>query len=242
MWTGSTNWSTTGLCTQINNALLIEDRAVAAAYRAQWERLRAASPPTLAPAGFPAALVAANDAPQTFSIGSASATVWFTRTCDGRDMDALRELIASTKHSIQFLMFTPGAQGLHTLAGQCARQPAMYVRGLVSTLGSSAADSNRNVLDVSLVSSDRRFKLDHYTVLQPQGIGVDLGPWIGEVTRRNFLNKIGHAIVHSKLLVIDALADAPVVVTGSHNFSAPASMANDENLVNVRGHKALAIA
>ena len=242
VWTGSTNWSTTGLCTQINNALLIEDRAVAAAYRAQWDRLKAASPPTLAPAGFPPALVAANDAPQTFSIGSASATVWFTRTSDGRDMDALRELIASAKHSIQFLMFTPGAQGLHTLAGQRAREPGMYVRGLVSTLGSSAADSNRNVLDVSLVSSDRKFKPDHYTVLQPQGIGVDLGPWIGEVTRRDFLNQIGHAIVHSKLLVIDALSDAPVVVTGSHNFSAPASKANDENLVIVRGHKALAIA
>ena len=242
VWTGSTNWSTTGLCTQINNGLLIEDRAVAAAYRAQWERLKDASPPVLEPAGFPPALVAANDAPQTFSIGKASATVWFTRSSDGRDMAALRELIAAAKHSIQFLMFTPGAQGLHTLAGQRAREPGLYVRGLVSTLGTSAADSDRNVLDVSVVSSDRRFRPDHYTVLQPQGLGVDFGPWIGEVTRRDFLSQIGHAIVHSKILVIDALADAPVVVTGSHNFSAPASQANDENLVIVRGHKALAAA
>ena len=242
VWTGSTNWSTTGLCTQINNALLIEDRAVAAAYRAQWERLKAASPPTLAPAGFPPSLVAANDAPQTFAIGSASATVWFTRTSDGRDMDALRALIAGAKYSILFLMFAPGAQGLHTLAGQRAREPGMYVRGLVSTLGNTAADSERNMLDVSLISSDRKFKPDHYTVLQPQGIGAAFGAWIGEVTRSDFLSQIGHAIVHSKLMVIDALSDAPIVVTGSHNFSAPASKANDENLVIVRGHKALAVA
>lgn len=242
VWTGSTNWSTTGLCTQINNALLIEHRAVAAAYRAQWERLKDASPPALAPAGFPATLVAANDAPQTLPVGKASVTLWFTRSSDGRDMDALRELIASAQHSIHFLMFTPGAQGLHTLAGQRAREAGMYVRGLVSTLGSSAVDSKRNVLDVSLVSSDRKFRPDHYTVLQPQGLDADFGPWIGEVTRRDFLSQIGHAIVHSKLLVIDALADAPVVVTGSHNFSAPASKANDENMVVVRGHRALAAA
>jgi hypothetical protein len=242
VWTGSTNWSTTGLCTQINNALLIEDRAVAAAYRDQWDRLKAASPPTLVPAGFPPMLVAANDAPRTFAIGSASATVRFTRTSDGRDMDALRTLIAAAKQSILFLMFMPGAQGLHTLAGQRAREPGMYVRGLVSTLGTSAADSERSVLDVSLVSSDRKFRPDHYTVLQPQGIGVDFGAWIGEVTRRDFLSQVGHAIVHSKLMVIDALGEAPVVVTGSHNFSAPASNANDENLVIVRGHKALAVA
>ena len=33
-----------------------------------------------------------------------------------------------------------------------------------------------------------------------------------------------------------------MVVTGSHNFSAPASETNDENFVIVRGHKALAAA
>jgi phosphatidylserine/phosphatidylglycerophosphate/cardiolipin synthase-like enzyme len=246
VWTGSTNWTTTGLCTQMNNALLIEDKAVAALYRAQWDRLQSASPPALVPAGFPPALVAANDVSHTVSVGTGTAaskaTVWFTRTSDQRDMNELRGLIASARQSILFLMFQPGKQGLHTLAGQRANEPAMYVRGLVSTLGSDAASSELNVLDVRLVSSDRKFKPDHYTVLQPQGQDTDLGPWIAEVTRRNFLAQIGHAIVHSKVLVIDALSADPVVVTGSHNFSAPASENNDENLVIVRGHKALALA
>lgn len=39
--TGSTNWTETGLCTQSNNALLIEDAAVAARYLAYWKRLEA---------------------------------------------------------------------------------------------------------------------------------------------------------------------------------------------------------
>ena len=240
VWTGSTNWSTTGLCTQVNNALLIEDPGVAALYRTQWDRLRAASPPQLVPAGFPTALVAANDVPHSLTVHSAKTTVWFTRTSDQRDMNELRGLVAAAKHSILFLMFQPGKQGLHTLAGQRANEPGMYVRGLVSTLGSDAASSELNVLDVRMVSSDRKFKPDRYTVAQPQGLGTALGPWIAETTRRDFLTQIGHAIVHSKVMVIDALSAQPVVITGSHNFSGPASEANDENLVIVRGHAALA--
>jgi phosphatidylserine/phosphatidylglycerophosphate/cardiolipin synthase-like enzyme len=242
VWTGSTNWSTTGLCTQVNNGLLIKDAGVAALYRRQWDRLKDASPPLLSPAGFPAELVSANDVSHTFSLSQAKVTVWFTRTSDGRDMDALREVIDSAKHAILFLMFTPGKEGLHVRAGQRANEEQMYVRGVVSTVGSEQGDSDKNVLDVRLVSSDKPFKPDRYSVVQPQAIDAALGPWIAEVTRKNFLSQIGHAIVHSKVLVIDPLSTDSVVVTGSHNFSAPASEKNDENFVIVRGHKKLAAA
>lgn len=242
VWTGSTNWSTTGFCTQVNNGLLIEDADVAALYLQQWKRLRDASPPKLDPANFPPALVTANDKSHSFNVGAAKVTVWFTRTSDGRDMEALKDVINGAKNSILFLMFTPGANGLHTLAGQRANEKGMYVRGVVSTLGTTAADNDKNVLDIDLVTSDKKSKPDHYTVLQPQGLEADLGSFIAEVTRRDFLSQIGHAIVHSKVLVIDPLSADPVVVTGSHNFSTSASTKNDENLVIVRGHKNLAMA
>ncbi len=242
VWTGSTNWSTTGLCTQVNNGLLIEDTDVAKLFLQQWKNLRKASPPILDPANFPPTLVAANDKSHSFSVGAAKVTVWFTRTSDGRDLDALKNVINGAKNSILFLMFTPGKAGLHTLAGQRANEKDMYVRGVVSTLGNQKGDSDKNVLDINLVSSEKKFKPDHYTVLQPQGLDVDFGSFIAEVTRRTFLSQIGHAIVHSKVLVIDPLSANPIVVTGSHNFSAPASEKNDENLVIVRGHKKLAIA
>ncbi len=112
VWTGSTNWSTTGLCTQVNNGLLIESTGVAELYRQQWDRLKDASPPQLVPAGFPPALVDANDKSHAFTVGGAKLSVWFTRTSDGRDMAALRDVIASAKEAILFLMFTPGKQGL----------------------------------------------------------------------------------------------------------------------------------
>ena len=132
------------------------------------------------------------------------------------------------------------ARAQRALAAARANERTMYVRGVVSTLGNAAGDSAKNVLDIDLVSSEREFKPDHYTVVQPQGIDKGFGPWIAEVTRPAFLSQIGHAIVHSKVLVIDPLSKSPVVVTGSHNFSTPASRKNDENLVIVRGHPALA--
>ncbi|HJV34719.1 phospholipase D-like domain-containing protein, partial [Geomonas sp.] len=193
------------------------------------------------PADFTEPLVASNDQPSSFVIGSANVHLWFTRTSNKADMKALRDVINGAKKSILFLMFTPGKEGLHLLAGQRAAEEGMYVRGVVSTLGSTAADSDKNFLDVSVVSSDRKFKPDRYSVVQPQG-NDGLGPWIAEVTRKDFLAQIGHAIVHSKVLVIDPLSDDPTVVTGSHNFSAPASENNDENLVIIQGHKKLAIA
>jgi phosphatidylserine/phosphatidylglycerophosphate/cardiolipin synthase-like enzyme len=242
VWTGSTNWSTTGLCTQINNGLLIADRNIARLYREQWERLKQASPPIVPKADFPPELLASNDISHTFKVDGAPVEVWFTRTSDGRDMKALRELIEAPKRrAILFLMFTPGTNGLHTVAAARAKDKKMYVRGVVSTLGTTRADTEKNVLDVRLVASgDKKFKPDRYTVVQPQGVDAPLGPWVAEVTRKDFLSQVGHAIVHSKVLVLDPFSDDPVVVTGSHNFSDSASKNNDENLVIVRGHRALA--
>ena len=67
--------------------------------------------------------------------------------------------------------------------------------------------------------------------------------WATEVTRREFLldekdaqgrhGVIGHAIIHSKTIVLDPFTN-PIVITGSHNFSQSASTKNDENLVIFR--------
>jgi phosphatidylserine/phosphatidylglycerophosphate/cardiolipin synthase-like enzyme len=136
-------------------------------------------------------------------------------------------------------MFTPGSAGLHVLAGKRSNEPGMYVRGVVSTVGNQKGDSDKNYVDVRLVGRGAPKATDRYTVVQPQG-AEELGSWIAEVTRGNFLSQIGHAIVHSKVLVIDPLDANCAVATGSHNFSTPASKRNDENLVIVRGQRALA--
>src|SRR6185312_7844115 len=46
--------------------------------------------------------------------------------------------------------------------------------------------------------------------------------------------------IHDKIVVIDPFSDDCVVVCGSHNLGYRASHNNDENMVVVRGHRALA--
>jgi phosphatidylserine/phosphatidylglycerophosphate/cardiolipin synthase-like enzyme len=56
------------------------------------------------------------------------------------------------------------------------------------------------------------------------------------------LLKVGMAVVHDKVVVIDPLSKTCVVATGSHNLGFKASYENDENLLIFRGNQALATA
>src|SRR5262249_33498243 len=63
------------------------------------------------------------------------------------------------------------------------------------------------------------------------------GRWAREI--RSPLN--GHVYyVHSKYLLIDPLGDAPIVVTGSANFSDASTVKNDENMVVIPGDQRVA--
>src|SRR6266550_4700002 len=246
VWTGSTNWATTGLCTQLNNSILVEDAELAKAYLEQWKRLRddrrtGAQGQDL---HFGPVLVGANDASKTGAMGKSTWTLWFTRTSAGQDIEAAAQVINAAKRAVFFLMFEPGSAGLLQVV-QARLSPAsrtydksLLVHGVVNTLRASGG-----TVAVDLVSRGQNQPCD-LRVVQPEGIGEGLAQWAAEVTRSDFLmgpdrGVIGHAIIHSKVIVVDPFSD-PVVITGSHNFSHPASAANDENLLIVKGNKDLA--
>ncbi len=44
----------------------------------------------------------------------------------------------------------------------------------------------------------------------------------------------GNILIHTKLIIVDFTSDAPLVISGSHNFSRAASYLNDENFLVVR--------
>ena len=82
---------------------------------------------------------------------------------------------------------------------------------------------------------DAQLKLDSRAV--PAGAITSndaFGAWEAE------LAKFGFAIIHNKIVVIDPFGDNCSVVTGSHNLGFRASHNNDENMVIIRGHRALA--
>ncbi len=233
-WTGSTNWAPTGLCTQVNNALLIEDTDVAQVYLDQWHALRAAG------SLFPKPFVINNSKPKRIGEdkpGQVRSTIWFTRTNQAVDLDALREEVKKAREGILFLMFMPGAAGLYGDVAARSAEPNLYVRGVVSELPHGRGDES--AVDVALVDGTNRTSL-HLDIIQPEGVQNPMANFAAEVTHKQFLANVGHAIIHSKVLVIDPFSPDPVVITGSHNFSSSASSKNDENFIIVRGDHALA--
>ncbi|KAF0866016.1 phospholipase D-like domain-containing protein [Pseudomonas sp. LD120] len=50
----------------------------------------------------------------------------------------------------------------------------------------------------------------------------------------------GNLLVHTKAIVSDFTSEAPVIISGSHNFSVGASLRNDENFLIIRGDTDLA--
>jgi hypothetical protein len=233
-WTGSTNWTPTGLCTQLNNGLLIKDPQIAQVYLDQWHLLRDAA------SAFPPKLIQANSSPHNPappSPDAPGATIWYSRTTGKVDLAALADVVAAAKQGILFLMFMPGGTGVLADVMKRIGEPNLYVRGVVSELPKGSGDES--AVNVNLVdgAQQREATLD---VIQPEGIAHPFANFAAEVTHKQFLGSIGHAIIHSKVLVIDPFSPDAIVVTGSHNFSQSASAQNDENFVIIEGDRALA--
>ncbi|MBK6379563.1 MAG: phospholipase [Chitinophagaceae bacterium] len=60
--------------------------------------------------------------------------------------------------------------------------------------------------------------------------------WLKEAT----IAGAGNILIHTKIVVVDFTTDAPVIISGSHNLSGPASQKNDENYLVIQGNTDLA--
>jgi phosphatidylserine/phosphatidylglycerophosphate/cardiolipin synthase-like enzyme len=229
VWTGSTNWTMTGLCTQANNALLIDNPAVAEFYLDQWK--------TLASDGndSPPALYQSNAEPRT-TPKAKNTTVWFTPMREGLDLEQAGELIRSAQEGILFAMFNPGPRGtllndIIELASPSSPsfKPDLYIQGVVN--------QNPGTAKNPVVLFNRGERIDaNADVVLPAAIPGRFAYWQKEVLKL----PTAHAMVHSKVVIVDPFGPNPVVMTGSHNMGPKASGVNDENLVIITGNGDLA--
>jgi phosphatidylserine/phosphatidylglycerophosphate/cardiolipin synthase-like enzyme len=227
VWTGSTNWTPTGLCTQLNNGLMLENRALAKRYEAQF-RLLAEAEDIVTPA-----LLAANNKPKRgIALGAAKVDSWFSRLSGEIDIQELVELVKHARQGVLFVMFQPGSEPVRTLLNM-QKEKGIYVRGVATQFTGAGAE------ELKLLKEDpKTFFLDS---VQDTGVAESVGRWAVEGAAAQFKNAVGNAITHSKVLVIDPFGDDPIVVTGSHNFSKSASGKNDENFIVIRGQRAIAM-
>lgn len=238
VWTGSTNWTMTGLHTQINNGISVWDEGLANIYFDQWNAIVAAGD------HFTPALKTGNaqaHGPVTMG-GEEKSRVWFTPVAanpkpssGGADIDDLVALVNGAKEGILFIMFMPGSEPLDTILKR-QEDDGLYVRGVVSTLPKGTKDNPSATYQIMTGKGYKEYTLD---VVQPSGVSA-VGDFLSTFSRQDFLGGMGFAITHSKVLVIDPFGSHPVVVTGSHNMSAAASGKNDENLLIIENCPELA--
>lgn len=240
---GSTNWTATALCAQSNNALIVENAALAQAYFQYWQRLKDdTGPDGRGPQGRD--LREANSSPgaQDVPVDSATGTLWFSpNTARPRsshpadneptpaDLAQVFRLMEQAKQAILFLVFQPGTPSIVNKAAEVSNaNPNLFVRG-------AATDPKAiNEFNTTLV---HRAGEDPVEVVAAAEIKDQFSFWQAELLKSS---PGAHAIIHDKIVVIDPMTDDCVVITGSHNLGYRASYNNDENLLIVRGHKELA--
>ena len=256
---GSTNWTVTGLCTQANNGILVDDPGLGQHFIDEWNLLKAAGN------GYPASLMQANGTSKSFPVDGATITQWFAPTDKGEDLDFARGLINGAEQGILFLFFNPGAfepddqPELWTLlqnilvrhqSGTPNYNPNLYIHGVVNQEIAGLTSENPTkpnkkhaALDPATPSPVKLFDGGNaapqavpFESMVPKAIKDAFhDTWIAEV-----MNQGVH--VHSKVIVIDPFGKKPVVITGSHNLGHKASTANDDNMMIVVGNAPLAAA
>ena len=230
MLSGSTNWTATGLCAQSNNAILIEDEKVARRYLDYWTLLQAdaaqqAAPLRTADATAPVGLALKG--------GAGNVRVWFSPNTTQKqkpknpptppDMQDVFERIRKAKDGVLFLVFNPGLPSILSEIASVAEErkaagKKLFVRGAISDDALSGEFSTR-------VYNDSILKGPNRLVTGIGGIPDHFSFWQKE------LAKLGHAVIHDKIVVIDPFRDSCCVITGSHNAGFKASYSNDENLI-----------
>jgi phosphatidylserine/phosphatidylglycerophosphate/cardiolipin synthase-like enzyme len=249
---GSTNWTATGLCTQTNNTIVSDDAALAKRYFDYWNQL---AKDTQAAAGDPkalqgAALRAWDQKSKVLKLdGGASATSWFSpntpqqrgraRMNEARppDMGEVAELIAGARQAVLFLAFYPGTPSVVNWIGEAQKaNKDLFVRGCVTNPSAAAGF----LYELQGVEPPKRTKGSPPEKQDPRVISAKALTTVIPAGWQKEILSAGFAVTHDKIVVVDPFSDRCAVVTGSHNLGYRASYNNDENLVIVRGHHALA--
>jgi len=159
--TGSTNWTETGLCTQSNNVVLIENGDVAARYLDYWKRLHGDPQPAGQPLSVPhgrtsvdgfaassgvqgAALRTANATPAppvTLADGKTTVEALFSPNTKAKtktktsptpvDLSRVYSLMEHANDALLFLVFLPGVGGNQNIIGTAADLAAAHPQLLV---------------------------------------------------------------------------------------------------------------
>lgn len=229
VWTGSTNWTITGLCTQTNNGILIDDADIAKAYKARWATLKAAG------AGYPKNLGIDGSKVDAHSVNGTPVRTWNVPCLKYVDLKDAKRYIAAAKQGVIYLMFNPGK-------GDGKKKEKALIQDILEL------DPNKIFIE-GILNQDPGGKKDPIIqlthkgqTLQPVSLPAILPKNLQSAGQNWFKSTFMYnmVMIHSKVVVIDPLGKKPVVMTGSHNMGPKASASNDDNMVIIENASGLA--
>lgn len=233
VWTGSTNFTDTGFYGQTNVGHIVRDKKVAKTYLKYWELVKQdlthgeMVPPTAALTPNPPAAISYDSVTPFYSPRVADNMLdWYGQRV--RDAGAMA------------LMTLPFNVAPQVLSAMSAKSDALRLVVLENEQDAQINAAERQNKGRLVFSNGELFgkKLTR----NPRG-GAKYRPvahypvdqWFIDEELARPINS-GHVFfVHSKVLVIDPLSDDPLICSGSANFSTNSLVANDENMLLIRG-------
>jgi phosphatidylserine/phosphatidylglycerophosphate/cardiolipin synthase-like enzyme len=170
------------------------------------------------------------------------------------DLAELYSLMRKAQKAIFFAVFMPGESGKTSIIEEAIdiarKDTQLLVYGSISSPqampnyvpkprhggGDNGTDNDADNAAAGTSKPPATFDEGNIHVVRASALGE--GDVIGDFEAE--LLSAGFAIIHDKILVIDPLSPDCIVAMGSHNLGFRASYTNDDNLLIIRGQRALA--
>ena len=238
VWTGSTNISDGAIHGQTNVGHWVRDTVVAEHFRAYWEMLRTDpgahegdADPRKRNADLADAVQGLSPAPADAATIAPGVTPVFSPRRGLSVLGLYVELLDKAQHSAHItLAFGIGKDFKDALKSHTPKSPITFV---MLEKRDAPTPANRASF-VWLNSRQNVYEAWGSFIKDP------LYQWARETNAMQLGLNLHVSYVHCKFLLRDPLGAGPLVVTGSANFSAASTNANDENMLLIRGNKRVA--
>ena len=224
VWTGSTNLTENGIFGHSNNAHIVRDPVVAASYLSYWKTLRTDTPTK----AYRAVVNALHTVPIAKAPDTDTVAVFSPRTSQ-----AALEWYADMASQAQRMLCMTFAFGMNQIFVPIYDRSDDVLRfALMEKSGNNAAQA---------AVTQRIRQRPNITVAVGAFIPINaFDRWLAEIDREDSDLEIHVRYVHTKYMLVDPLGNDPVIVIGSANFSEASCDKNDENMLVIRGNRALA--
>jgi len=222
VWTGSTNISAGGIFGHSNVGHVVWDEAIARRYLDYWTRL---ADPNVSRAPLVAANLKTEATPTAGFAPPNDRVLALFSPRDEKDTAKTLRWYGGLMGSAQRVMCMTFAFGLDELFFDVLTRKDDVLRYAVF-------DDN--------VKTDVEQQID-----EVRNTVIAAGARLGKGDLENFIGETltgfnKNQYIHDKFMLVDPLGDDPVVATGSANFSAASQIANDENMLVIRGNTRVA--